>query len=778
MRVVWEELSYIVGLCQVPVCLLGDFNEILHVEERKGASSLTGTAEDFKDWVQDMQLMDLSLNDRKFTWFRGRSCSRIDRVLVTVEWMEEFLEIRLKGGPRGLLDHCPLIVEDPLRNWHKENFGNMDKRLKMLEEEIQKLDTMVNEGAYDGTTEARRKTLVSFSEKCEDQARIKVAIRGFYKELHRQEYALRIGFRDGLVRQIDGAEAAALETMPSVEEIREDFIGAVMEFFQTARLPSDANVTWVMLALKLVGAREIMDFRPIRRKIHDGVLIACETVQRLKTSRKKAAIIKLDFQKACDRVRWSFVDIVLQKMGFGQRWRNWVKEFLSTASMSVLVNGSPTRPFKMERGLRQGDPLSPLLFVLVVDVLHRMLGDAVRNRHITPLLVGRDHIELSHLQFADDTILFCPTETETIVNYKRMLRCFELMSGLSINFDKSNLIPINCEQEWVEQVCGLLGSKQAGLPVRYLGILLRANPRLVKTWKPIIDKVEEKLSLWKAKVLNKAGKLVLIKSVLNSLPIYYLSLYKMPKAVADKLIALQRRFMWCREDGSYVVDEISDLTSEGGPWKDICQLSIPNQQGKEKLLHGLAMEVGNGSRTLFWVDNWVQGGPPKVIFPRLFSISNQQGSMIGDCGFWDGLEWIWNFQWRRELFQWELELVHQLLERLRLVLQSETLSEEVRSYNFTSSIWGGLVWCAWLRYLGKPWVVPGTMRGQFESWTGFYKNREEQKMLLTGFFAVIWNIWGERKAIVFNNRKASVEDIQGRTFLSFKEWAGANPLGC
>ncbi|XP_072078102.1 uncharacterized protein [Arachis hypogaea] len=177
-------------------------------------------------------------------------------------------------------------------------------------------------------------------------------------------------------------------------------------------------------------------------------------------------------------------------MGFGQRWRNWVKECVSTASMSVLVNGSPSKEFKMERGLRQGDPLSPLLFVLVVDVLHRMLGEAARNGRIAPLL------------------------------------------------------------EWVEHVCGLLGCKQATLPIRYLEISLGANPRLVKTWKPIIDKVEEKLNLWKAKVLNKSGKLVLIKSVLNSLPIYYLSLYKMPKAVANKLIALQRSFLWCKEDGS------------------------------------------------------------------------------------------------------------------------------------------------------------------------------------------------------------------------------------
>ncbi|XP_020970234.1 uncharacterized protein LOC110268431 [Arachis ipaensis] len=165
-------------------------------------------------------------------------------------------------------------------------------------------------------------------------------------------------------------------------------------------------------------------------------------------------------------------------MGFGQRWRGWVMECVSTSSMSVLINGSPSKPFKMERGLRQGDPLSPFLFVLVVDVLHRMIGKAVRNGRISPLLVRRDHIELSHLQFADDTVLFCPPEEETIKNYRRLLRCFQLI---------------------------VLGCKQANLPVKYLGISLGANPRMVKTWKPVIDKVEEKLSLWKAKILNKAG---------------------------------------------------------------------------------------------------------------------------------------------------------------------------------------------------------------------------------------------------------------------------------
>ncbi|XP_015945805.1 uncharacterized protein LOC107470909 [Arachis duranensis] len=92
------------------------------------------------------------------------------------------------------------------------------------------------------------------------------------------------------------------------------------------------------------------------RKIHDGALITCETVQWLKARKRSVAIIKLDFQKAYDWVKWSFVDIVLQKMGFDIYGRGWIKECVCSASMSVLINGSPTKPFKMERGLRQGDP--------------------------------------------------------------------------------------------------------------------------------------------------------------------------------------------------------------------------------------------------------------------------------------------------------------------------------------------------------------------------------------------------------------------------------------
>ncbi|XP_072076893.1 uncharacterized protein [Arachis hypogaea] len=248
-----------------------------------------------------------------------------------------------------------------LGRWHKANFGDMDKKITEFEEEIKKVDDMVSNGVYDGTMEARRKALVTCCERW-----------------------------DGLVGRIEPEDFVSLEALPTIEEIREaewdcesskapgcdgyntnfikrcweeigsEFTAAVMGFFQTSRLPADSNITWVALASKFIGAREIKDLRPIS-------MVGC------------------------------VYKVISKKMGFEHRWRSWVMECVTTASMSVLKNGSPSKPFKMERGLRQGDPLSPFLFVLIVDVLHRMVGEAVRNERISPLLIGRDSIALSHL---------------------------------------------------------------------------------------------------------------------------------------------------------------------------------------------------------------------------------------------------------------------------------------------------------------------------------------------------------------------------------------------
>ncbi|XP_016199495.1 uncharacterized protein LOC107640492 [Arachis ipaensis] len=350
-----------------------------------------------------MQLVDLPLNDRKFTWFRGRSCSRIDRVLLSLEWVEEFPEICLRGGPRGLFDHCPMIVKDtrlrcgprpfrsldswfthegflklikeewrelgerqftdklkaltiPLGRWHRDNFGGMDKKIMKFEEEIKKVDDMISNEVYDGTMEERRKALVICCQKWYVRKEV------HWKQMSRSRLAKDMdrNTRDGLVEIIPEDEAASLEVLPSADEIKDavwdcessrapgcdgynmnfikkcwdvigvEFTTAVLGFFQTSKLPADSNITWVALAPKFIGAKKIKDSRPISmvgcvykmiykvlvkrmrivmpglvgetqsafvkgRKIHDRALIACETVHWLKTRKKKAAIIKLDF---------------------------------------------------------------------------------------------------------------------------------------------------------------------------------------------------------------------------------------------------------------------------------------------------------------------------------------------------------------------------------------------------------------------------------------------------------------------------------------------------
>ncbi|XP_025692385.1 uncharacterized protein [Arachis hypogaea] len=143
------------------------------------------------------------------------------------------------------------------------------------------------------------------------------------------------------------------------------------------------------------------------------------------------------------------------------------------------------------------------------------------------------------------------------------------------------------------------------------------------------------------------------------------------------------------------------VPARGGPWKDICQLQVCEPRLREKMISGLSMELGNGRTIRFWEDSWLPHGALKDKFPRLFSVSTLTGAVVGDCGFWDGLDWIWSFQWRRELFQWELDLAGQLHETLQsakptneredTMMQAEVLPAEITSYSFTRAIWKGFV---------------------------------------------------------------------------------------
>lgn len=137
---------------------------------------------------------------------------------------------------------------------------------------------------------------------------------------------------------------------------------------------------------------------------------------------------------------------------------------------------------------------------------------------------------------------FCSAKRKYLTNIRRIMDCFQLLSGLKINYSKSALMVIGRTEEWGNLMASRLGCQLVELPISYLGIPLGANPRNTETWRPVISRIQKRLSMWKAKVLSRAGRLVLIKSVINNMPLYYLSLFRMPKKVVKQIIKLQRDF--------------------------------------------------------------------------------------------------------------------------------------------------------------------------------------------------------------------------------------------
>lgn len=214
------------------------------------------------------------------------------------------------------------------------------------------------------------------------------------------------------------------------------------------------------------------------------------------------------------------------------------------SSASILVNGSPTVPFKLQRGLRQGDPLSPFLFVLIAETLDIIIKKASNLGLWSGVEICKDGMKLTHLQYADDTLIFCEANVEALKNIKKALILFHLASGLQVNFHKSSLIGVNTPSSWQHDATRSLQCKEGSIPFTYLGLPIGANPSRLQFWDPIIEKISKKLASWKGKLLSIGGRITLIKSSISSLPLYFMSLFPIPKGVIDKMVRITRAFLW------------------------------------------------------------------------------------------------------------------------------------------------------------------------------------------------------------------------------------------
>ena len=537
--------------------------------------------------------------------------------------------------------------------------------------------------------------------------------------------------------------------------VKPEVIGFFKEFHDNARFVKNLNTTFLVLIPKKQSVANFKDLRPISlvgglykilakvlanrikrvmdkvisksqnafvegRQILDAVLIANELVDSSLRRKKCGLVCKLDIEKAYDSISWEFLYKVLDKMGFGNRWMSWMKWCISTASFSILINGSPAGFFQSSRGLRQGDPLSPYLFVIGMEALSCLINRAVVGNYLSGIGVanGRgEELSISHLLYADDTLIFCEDDIEQLKFLSWILMWFEAMSGLKINLTKSEIIPIGPVNNLVE-LASELGCNIGSLPTSYLGLPLGAKHKALGVWDSIEERYRKRLAAWKTQYISKGGRITLIRSTLSSLPIYHLSLFRMPQRVRVRLERIQREFLWggsgpekkiplvswdivCSEKNKGGVglksfsklnkallskwcwrfaNDINALWRKAicckfgesiGGWhtRDIrgCYgTSLWKEISKEWLFfsQNAVFTLGDGRRINFWKDDWCGEEALCNRFPNLFNMASNKEAKVAEI--WDSSEGdgCWSPTFLRPLNDWELQEMTRFLQFL------------------------------------------------------------------------------------------------------------------
>ena len=202
----------------------------------------------------------------------------------------------------------------------------------------------------------------------------------------------------------------------------------------------------------------------------EGAVILHETIHGLHTKKHDGTISKIDFEKAYDKVKWSFVQQTLRMKGFSEKWCRWVDHFIQGGNVNIKVNDQLGKYFQTRKGLRQGDPLSLILLNIVVDMLSILIARAKDVGQIEGVIPHLIQNGLSILQYADDTILFLSHDLAKATNMKLLLCLFEQLSGLKINFHKSEIFCFGKAKEHEAEYSQLFGYDVGKFPFRYLGL--------------------------------------------------------------------------------------------------------------------------------------------------------------------------------------------------------------------------------------------------------------------------------------------------------------------
>jgi hypothetical protein len=260
-----------------------------------------------------------------------------------------------------------------------------------------------------------------------------------------------------------------------------------------------------------------------KRCIHDNFIYVQRVIQPLHKKKRLALFIKLDISKAFDSIGWTFLLEVMEALGFSTKWRDWISSLLGTARSKVLVNGQPTQGITHARGLRQGDPLSPLLFILAIDPLQRIIEIAAQKGILRPILPKAANLRCS--LYADDAAIFANPSALELDHLYTLLNFFGDCSGLKINISKTEVFPIQVDSNSITQLLQNFLRKICKFPRKYLGLPLHIRKLRKIEVQPLIDKIGARLPGWKGKLLSTSRRETLVKTVLSTQSIYHMTAF-------------------------------------------------------------------------------------------------------------------------------------------------------------------------------------------------------------------------------------------------------------
>jgi len=266
---------------------------------------------------------------------------------------------------------------------------------------------------------------------------------------------------------------------------------------------------------------------------------------RRKRGKNGLMAIKLDLEKAYDRLNWGFIKNTLQEMRLPQVMVDVIMRCITTCSMRVLWNGEPTDCFNPSRGIRQGDPLSPYMFVACVERLSQLIDDMVQTRQWRPIRVCKNGPSISSLFFMDDIVLFAEATESQARLIQGCLDRFCTASGQKISASKSRVyFSPNTNELEVERICNVLGMEATANLGKYLGVLTLHGRITRAPYQYVLERIDKRLAGWKTSCLSLAGRVTLIQSTIEAIPSYTMQTTKLPRSLCDDIDRKIRRFLW------------------------------------------------------------------------------------------------------------------------------------------------------------------------------------------------------------------------------------------